>query len=104
MTQAETIFYIQVGIEKLNEEIDFQVLLHKDLAISIMNSPYGPYLKKGEKYPYKLENFKNKKSLKNEEISEAEKSKRWLAAGNACMEVVEQHKNDLRSIKRGVNR
>lgn len=95
---------LEVGSKKLQDDLDFQIYLHKNLITSILNSPYGPYLKKGEKYPYKLDDPKKKKSLKNEEISEAEKSKRWLAAGNACMDVVEQHKNDIRSKKRGVSR
>lgn len=90
MTLAETIFYAQVGIDKLNDEIEFQVRLHTDLKVAVLNAPHSERRGGGL---YKIEDFIKNTPTDHKKISESEKSKRWLAAGNACMDVVEQHEN-----------
>lgn len=89
MTETETAFYIKVGRQKLQNEIDLQIQLHTDLVISVMNSPYGPYLKRGEKYPFDPNKYLNKKSGIKTEISEKDKAKTWDAAGKAMMRMAQ---------------
>ncbi len=96
MTEAETAFYIKIGRQKLQDEIDFQVQLHTDLIVSIMNSPYGPYLKKGEKYPFKLGDYLPAKPGTKKEISEECKAKTWASAGKTMMRTWNQHNNEIK--------
>jgi|GEM_PF-2996636 len=70
-------------------------MLFADLKATLYNASLGPHMKKGTKFPYKYKDFlpKNFKHDK-EEISEAEKTRRWMAAGDAMMKVVEEHERE----------
>jgi hypothetical protein len=90
---------IEVGTEELNGNI----FRDTDLKVSILNAPYGPYLKKGDYYPFKISNFikddlnvkkqrteKQNKELTNEERLkvERERSKRLSSYGHEMMEEI----------------
>lgn len=100
MTEAETAFYIRVGKQKLQDEIDFQVRLHADTVVSIMNAPMGPYLKKGQKYPYKLNEYLSNEPKKKNDVSAHDWARQLVAAGDAMMDVVEQHEKSIRKCRR----
>ncbi len=90
---------IDVKIKDKEIENKSDIIKRASLEVSVMNAPYGPYLKRGDKYPYKLRNFLPKELFQKKEVTEDEKTKNWLAAGNEMMEVVEQHKRDTKNIK-----
>lgn len=96
-TLAETMQMLEVGSEKLQDDLDFQIHLHADLVVSILNSPFGPYLN-GKKYPFKLDDYI--RPAKKPEVSEHEKSQRWKAAGDAMMKIVNQHEQDVKKHRR----
>lgn len=90
-TQAEILQMVNVKIKIRDREFKNDQIKHADLINAIYNAPYGPYLKKGDRYPYKIQNFLPKGTIKREEISQKERSRRLLEAGNAMMEAVEQY-------------
>jgi len=101
LTETETAFYIKVGKQKLQDEIDFQIRLHADTVVSIMNAPMGPYLKKGQKYPYKLNDYLSNEPKKKKDVSAHDWAKQLVTAGDAMMDVVEQHEKSISKTKKG---
>lgn len=79
---------IEEGTEKRKDELIWRT----DLKVTVLNSAYGPYLKKGDMYPYRLKDFLDKALLpKNERkrISKSEQAKNWSAAGHAMMKEIQ---------------
>jgi len=83
---------IDVKIKDRELQDKIELVGRADLKCGMMNAAIGPYLKKGEKFPYRIEGFLPKDMRPEKPIvSEAEKSKRWLAAGHAMMKVVKEN-------------
>lgn len=86
---------LEVKIQDHEQHIKDEVLIHADTKCWMLNAAAGPYLKKGERFPYKTEEFLPKDMRpKNPVVTEAEKSKRWAAAGAAMMKVVREHERE----------
>lgn len=91
---------IEEAEKELQDKNKYDMIMRADLKTAIMNAAASPYLKKGDRFPYKIDNFLPKEfRAPKTEITEAEKSARWAAAGKEMMKVVEQHKNE--TMKRG---
>lgn len=94
-TPAETAQMIDVKIKDRELRDKNDLVRRADLKCGMTNAAVGPYLKKGEKFPYRIEEFLPKDMLpKRQVVSEAEKSKRWAAAGAAMMKVVREHERE----------
>ena len=94
-TSAETAQMIDVKIKDRELTDKIELVRRADLKCGMMNAAVGPYLKKGEKFPYKIDGFLPKGMLpKKPIVTEAEKSKRWAAAGAAMMKVVREHERE----------
>ena len=101
-TQAETTQMIEEAEKELQDKNKYDMIMRADLKTAIMNAAASPYLKKGDRFPYKIDNFLPKEfRVPKTEITEAEKSARWAAAGKEMMKVVEQHKKETVNAKRG---
>lgn len=90
-TPAEIDLMIEMRNFAREQQAKIDQIKHTDLVVSMLNSAYGPYLKEGQRYPFKLEKFLPKGLIKKEEVSEKEKSKRWSSAGKEMMAVVREH-------------
>ncbi len=94
-TPAETAQMIDVRIKDRELQDKIELVRIADIKCWMMNANIGPYLKKGEKLPYRIEDFLPKDMRpKKPVVSEAEKSKRWAAAGAAMMKVVREHEKE----------
>jgi len=91
MSLGEIHLCLEEGFEKFKCEMQ----LHADLKCAILNAPWTH---KRDKKVWVLEDFLPKKMLppktKKREVTEAEKSKRWAAAGAAMMKVVREHEKE----------
>lgn len=86
-------------LEEATEARKEEVVKFADIKSTILNTVYGPYLKKGDYYPYKIDMFLPKDFLPKQErkpISKAEKNKRWSAAGHAMMDDVNKINREMR--------
>lgn len=95
-TPAETAQMIDVKIKDRELRDKNDLVRRADLKCAMMNAAIGPYLKKREKFPYRIEDFLPKDILQKKPVvvTEAEKSKRWAAAGAAMMKVVREHERE----------
>lgn len=86
---------IDVKIKDRELQDKMEQVKHADLKCGMMNAAVGPYLKRGEKFPYKIEDFLPKDlHSKKPVVTEVEKSKSWAAAGAAMMKVVREHERE----------
>lgn len=99
-TDAEITQMIDVKIKARDQLLEIDKVKHAGIICAILNSAYGPYLKKGDKYPYKTDDFLKNEAKKSLKVSESEKSKRWSAAGREMMDVVRQHENEIKGHRR----
>jgi len=83
---------IDVKIKDRELQDKREAVVMAGLKCVIQNAPYGPHLKKGDRYPYKLTDFLPKDLIPKREISEEEKTKSWMAAGNAMMIAVDENR------------
>lgn len=94
-TQAETAWMIEKKIKGRELQDKIELIKFADIKCTIMNASVLPYLKKGDKFPYKLDDFLPKDMRTKPPVtSEYEKTKRWLEAGKAMMKVVEEHEKE----------
>lgn len=86
---------IEVKIKDRELKDKYEIVRRADLKTALFNAAIGPHMKPGSKFPYKIKSFLPKYlKLEKEEISEAEKTKRWIEAGDAMMEVVREHERE----------
>lgn len=93
-TQAETNQMIDVKIKDREQRDKRDSLFIADLKATLYNAPLGPYMKEGEKFPYRVKDFLPKALKPKVEISEAEKTRNWIKAGDAMMKVVHDHEKE----------
>lgn len=82
-------------IEEGTEKLKSGIIRHADLKTAMFNAPYGPYLKAGDHFPYKLSDFVDKdllQKVENRKITKKEQSKSWSSAGRACVKQYEDLK------------
>ena len=86
---------IEVKIQDREAQDKIEYIRRADLKSTIMNTSLGPYLKKGEKFPYTLYNFIDKEYIPHppkHEYTPEEQAKRVSEAGRALAQKCEQHK------------
>lgn len=82
-TPDETSLMINRSGENIKIEKEFEAQKHAEILTAIMNTSFGPYLKKGAKYPYEAEQFlpKQKKEKMTAEQYELALRQQTIAMG-----------------------